>query len=252
MTYHALVVDNNPDVLEDVQDRLESIGHSYDCATCLQSACNHLAKNGYSYILLDLEIPVRYGRPSRIPNGQNLLREIRRMKGFEHIPIIVMTSHGHDSPDLAVEVLRGNGAIDYVKKPFADNGHTLEKAIQDGLTASGRARPGAAKRSGATKEEPPHPFECGELVFFKDRVELCEVKICGGPESGMIRRILDALRQTNTHGRYVRYAGAELAKLVGYERGQNGIAEAVRDFRDQVCMVMLSEANIKMACTTSS
>ncbi len=131
MTYHALVIDDSPDVLEDVKDRLESIGHTCDCVTCLQCARDRLAKNSYSYILLDLEIPVRYGRPSRIPNGQHLLREVRGMKGYEDIPIIVMTSHGHDSPDLAVEVLRCDGATDFVKKTFADSGHTLEKAIRD-------------------------------------------------------------------------------------------------------------------------
>jgi len=246
MKYHALVVDDSPDILDDVKDRLESLSHSCDCVTCLQRARDHLAKNSYSYILLDLEIPVRYGRPSRIPNGQNLLREIRGIKGYEDIPIVVMTSHGHDSPDLAVEVLRGNGAIDYVKKPFPDKGHTLEKAILDGLASSGRSRPGAAKRSGAVQDKPPQPFESGEMVFSEDRVELCDVKICGGPESGMIRRILHELRHKNVHGRYVRYSGNELAKRVDCERGQNGVAEAVRDFRSSVCEVMLDEANIQM------
>jgi hypothetical protein len=77
-------------------------------------------------------------------------------------------------------------------------------------------------------------------------VELCEVKICGGPESGMIRRILDELRQTNQHGRFVRYDGTELAKRVGCDRGQNGVAEAVRDFRNSVCEIMKEEANVKM------
>ncbi len=246
MTFHALAVDDNPEILEDVKDRLESLGHTCDCVTCLQCAREGLGKNAYSYILLDLQIPVRYGRPSRIPNGKNLLQHIRSIKGYEDIPIIVMTTHGHDSPDLAVEVLRGNGAIDYVRKPFPDKGHTLEKAIHDALTASGRSRPGAAKRSAAVKVQVPQPFECGEMVFAKDRVELCGVNICGGPESGMIRRILDELRQKNSRGRYVRYDGNQLAKRVGCERGQNGVAEAVRDFRNSVCEVMIDEANVQM------
>ena len=37
-----------------------------------------------------------------------------------------------------------------------------------------------------------------------------------------------------------------LAKRVGCDRGQNGVAEAVRDFRSSVCEMMLDEANIKM------
>ena len=245
MTFHALVVDDDPGILEDVRDRLEALGHTCDCVTCLQCAREHLAKNTYSYILLDLQIPVRYGRKSRIPNGQSLLRETRSMKGYEDIPIIVMTTHGHDSPDLAVEVLRGNGAIDYVKKPFSDSGHTLEKAIHDAMAASGRSRPGAAKRSGAAKQDPPQPFECGEMVFSEDRVELCEVKICGGPECGMIRRILDELRQVNTRGAFVAYSGTELAKRVKCPAGQNGVAGAVREFRKKTADLLLEEANVQ-------
>lgn len=246
MKYHALIVDDSPDVLDDVKDRIESLGHTCDCATCLQNAREHLDKNSYSYILLDLEIPVCYGRPSRIQNGQNLLREVHTTKGYEDMPIIVMTTHGHDSPDLAVEVLRCDGATDFVKKPFPNTGHTLEKAIHDALTATGRSRPGASKHSAAINHEPPQPFECGEMVFSEDRVELCEVKICGTPGSGMIRRILDQLKHKNSNGRYVRYGGAELAKRVECERGQNSITEAVREFRNSVCEVMLEEANVQM------
>lgn len=246
MTFHALAIDDDPAILEDVKDRLEGLGHTCDGVTCMTRARERLAHNTYSYILLDLEIPVRYGRPSRISNGQSLLREIRTMKGYQDIPIIVMTTHGHDSPDLAVEVLRCDGATDFVRKTFPDSGHTLEKAVRDALDASGRSKPGAVKRSGLLTTEPPQPFECGEMVFSPTRVELCEVKVCGGPESGMIRRILDELRHTNQHSRFVRYDGEELAKRIGCQRGQNGVSEAVAEFRTRVCEVMLDEANIKI------
>lgn len=197
-------------------------------------------------MLLDLEIPVRYSRPSRIQNGLNLLREIRGLKGYEHIPIIVMTSHGHDSPELAVQTLRGNGAIDFVCKPFADTGHTLEKAVLDALDASGRSRPGASKRSKAAKSDPPQKFEYGEMVFFDDRVELCGVVICGGADSGNMRGVLETLRQTNSHGRYVLLSGTKIAEAIGCKGGQGAISSAVRDFRDRVYQVMLEEANIEI------
>ena len=116
MTYHALVVDDNPSIVEDVKDRLESLGHTCDCVHCMDCGRKRLTAGSYSYVLLDLEIPVKYGRKSRLVNGLNMLQEIRSTRGFELIPIIIMTSHGHDSPDLAIEVLRGNGATDFVKK----------------------------------------------------------------------------------------------------------------------------------------
>lgn len=245
MKFHALVVDDNPDIIEDVKDRLESLGHTSDGVTCLQCAREHLAKNSYSYMLLDLEIPVRYGRPSRIANGQNLLREVNARKGEDRIPVIVMTSHGHDSPDLAIDVMRGNGAMDYIKKPFPDKGHTLEKAVQDALAASGRSRPGARTRSLTPGESPALPFESGEMVFFPDRVELCEVKIADGPETGMIRRILDALREKTSRDVFVAYSGTQLARRVATSAGQNGVAGAVREFRKKVAGLLLEEANIQ-------
>ena len=244
MKFHALVVDDSEDILEDVKDRLEVLAHTCDLVTCLKDAREHLSENSYSYVLLDLQIPVRYGKPSRIQNGQILIGEIRSTKGYEHTPIIVMTSHGHDSPDLAIEVMRGGGAIDYVKKPFPDSGHTLEKAVQDALAASGRSRPGAATRSGAHKQEPPQPFEAGEMVFWPTRVELCEVKVCGDTDSGMIRRILEILREKSERGSYKGYSGDELAGKVGCDGGQNGVAGAVRDFRRHVIEVLRDEANI--------
>lgn len=244
MKFHALVVDDSPEVLEDVKDRLESLGHSCDCVSCLQCARDNLAQKSYSHAVIDLEIPVRYGRPPRTQNGQHLVREIRSMAGYETLPIIVMTGHGHDSPDLAIEVLRCDGATDFVKKPFPAKGHTLEKAVMDALNASGRSRPGAAKLSSSTKKKPPQPLERGEMVFSDDRVDLCGVKICGGSESGMIRRILDELRKTNSRGAFIAYSGSELAKKVNCPAGQNGVAGAIREFRRKVAELLLDEVNI--------
>ncbi|HOQ86481.1 MAG TPA: hypothetical protein PLQ89_12275, partial [Phycisphaerae bacterium] len=60
MTFHALAIDDDPAILEDVKDRLECLGHTCDGVTCMTCAREHLATNTYSYILLDLQIPVRY------------------------------------------------------------------------------------------------------------------------------------------------------------------------------------------------
>ncbi len=43
MTFHALVVDDDPEIREDVQDRLDSLGHTCDMAES-QEAANWAAK----------------------------------------------------------------------------------------------------------------------------------------------------------------------------------------------------------------
>jgi CheY-like chemotaxis protein len=195
--------------------------------------------------LLDLEIPVKYGRKSRIQTGQNLLSEIRKIKGYESIPVIVMTSHGKDSPQLAVEVMRCNGANDYVIKPFVEDGHTLEKAIMDVLRTTGRAHPAAKKLTGRQlPPEPPRKFEAGEMVFYPSHVELCGVKICGD-DSSITRRILDVLRKKKSNGKYERYCGDKLAEIVDCDGGQTGIATCIMGFRTSVYNALYSEAQIE-------
>ena len=247
-TYHALVVDDSSDILEDVRDRLESLGHTCDCASTQEQAREVLQSGtGYSYVLLDLEIPVKYGRKSRVQNGRNLLAEIRATPGLENVPIIVMTSHGKDGPQLAIDVMRHNGADDYITKPFEANGRTMEQTIEEALSRSGRSRPGASRRSAAAKPgQPPQPFEEGELVFYDTHVELCGVKLCGDGDGGIIRPVLDLLRERRPNGKRAFYSGDQLACRLDLDRGQNAIAEAVRDFRNQAARLLLAEANVQI------
>ena len=61
----ALIVDDDSDILDSVSDILESLGHECDHADSVESARQRLASSNYTYVLLDLEIPVRSGR--RLP-----------------------------------------------------------------------------------------------------------------------------------------------------------------------------------------
>ncbi|MGE0443562.1 MAG: response regulator, partial [Gemmatimonadales bacterium] len=250
MSYHALVIDDDPHIIEDLKDRLESMGHTCDTAGCQTTARERLEAGTYSYVLLDLQIPVRYGRKPMVQNGQNLLEEIRRKRGLEELPVIVMTAQGLDGHELAVEVMRDGGASDFVGKDkesnsFPSKGDTLEKRIKNVLIRSGRARPGASKRSVvAARAAEPQPFEEGEMVFYPTRVELEGIKICGDPDSRR-RKILNELRHRDTRDRFVAYGGDDLAEKIGCrDRGQNGVAEAVRDFRKLVTEVMREQANL--------
>lgn len=134
---HALVVEDHEFVRDDIMDRLESMGHSCDCVETQEEAQECLNENSYSYILLDLQIPFSYNRPTDIRNGINLLYKIHENNQElpVPVPVIVMTSHGHDSPDLAVEVLSEHKAVHFVKKPLAlpHSRDSLEEKIRSTL-----------------------------------------------------------------------------------------------------------------------
>jgi len=249
MTFHALVVDDNRDVLDDVKDRLESLGHTCDLAETQADARALLEHGRFSYALLDLEIPVRYGSPCRIGNGKNLVREMRTMRGLADVPIIVMTAHGHGSPRLAVDVMKHRGAVDFVMKPFSEADPPLERVIEDVLRVTRRDHPGAKSHSELARDpDPPQPFEEGEMVFFETRIELCGVRICDGVGSGLVRAILDIIREKDSRGRFIALSGEELAQRAGDTMTrQNDIADAVRRLREKTQAVLLEEANIR--CT---
>jgi len=237
MAYKALIVDDDPNVRDEVGEILDSMGHEHDDAACQEEARELLAGNQYSYHLLDLEIPVRTGRGlPRIQNGENLLGEILRQRGTRREPVIVITGHGKEGPGLGVRMMR-LGAADYVNKPFPSTGRTLDIAIREALVGGKHVAPGQASSF-------HKPFKGGELVFYKYRVELCGVKICGGGNL-LIRRILDALKQKRPNGKYVAYSGHELAAEVGCPAEVNRIAGAIRDFRRDTMHVGNRRANRK-------
>jgi len=244
---HALVIDDDPEILSIVGDLLRSLGHGFETASTQEDARNWIAKGGFSYILLDLEIPVQYGRPPMISAGKNLIQEIREAKTTRALPVIVITAHCQT--EHAVDVMK-LGAMDFVTKPFPSTGATLEKSITDALN---KAALGAANQIGGSGKKRKNPlpkepirFESGEMVIASDRIELSGVQICNGEEEGgLSRKILEYLSEKNTFGKYRSQSGSQLAKRFKLERGQQGIADAISVFRKKVRSLMKEEANIE-------
>jgi DNA-binding response OmpR family regulator len=246
MTHEALVVDDNLEVLEMVQDILDSPGHKYDCVTCQEEARKKYQGKHYSYYLVDLEIPVREGRGiPRIQNGENLIREIVAHRGRNGAPIIVMTGHGTTTPNLAVQTMK-LGANDYVTKPFdSGEGNKLDKAIKEALEKKSRSEFQEVPQITSPRATVPTAFHGGELVFYPERVELCGVKICGSRQNGLIRGILDILREKRANGSYVALSGLELAEKLGCPGEQNKISSCIGRFRQSVADVLRKEAGLK-------
>ena len=217
----ALIVDDHPSIREVLEDRMEALGHDHDSAGTQEEARGFFQHRRYGYILLDMEIPSRYGKPASISNGKILLREIRGSEFNAETPVLVITAHGLDSTDLVVEVWR-MGATDFIKKPFGEN---LETAIQEALDRERKKSPGSAHTSGETTI-----LRKPELLVTKDQIELNGVILCTST-SGIIWKIMCLLLTRREDGKFPILAGGIIAKKVEAERGQNAVSDAVGDKR---------------------
>ncbi len=230
MTVRALVVEDSEAIAQDVADILESLGHKSDLAMDQESARKLLGPDKYNYVLLDLEIPVKRGRLCRIENGKNLLAEIRETSGMESVPVIVMTAHGNDSPDLAVSVLK-EGAVDYVKKPFT--GGELDKAVREILGRSEQQTAGPARGRGRAARRKLAPFNADqrELVIHDDHVTVCGVTVWTESQHSHMRVMLTRL-SAKERGRYVRINGTRLGRALG-RNASNPVSRLIKEFRDR-------------------
>lgn len=227
MNPHALIIDDDLRIRETLADRLESLGHSFDEATSQEEGKEALRKARYDYVLLDLELPLRRGRPASLETGKNLLRDAVADSSLQRTGFIVITAFGHDSPDLAVEVMK-IGAADFVRKPY----HGLESAIRDFLKRRAAGGEDAVTTTGELR-----PFTGGELLFLPDRVDLNGVEICGDSQAGIIRHILEQLAHRDADGEFVRLPAKILALPFGDGKTQT-VTDAINRFRDRATKVM--------------
>jgi signal transduction histidine kinase len=137
----ALVVDDDPDILEVLEMRLQSMGLEVTLARSYQEAIKLLDDRGFDVALFDLRMePV---------SGLKLMAAAHERQ--PRLPVLIMTAHG--TIDNAVEAVR-QGAFDYLAKPFVPEelrgkvgralserrwtrDRTLLKAVGDALGSSG-------------------------------------------------------------------------------------------------------------------
>ncbi|HSB78955.1 MAG TPA: sigma-54 dependent transcriptional regulator [Candidatus Methylomirabilis sp.] len=113
-----LVVDDDPDILDLLSDRLRLMRFEVVCASDGQEALDLLRQDAPPLSILDLQLP-------RL-SGLEVLQAVRR-EGLE-TTVIVITAWG--TPDRAVEAMRA-GAYDFIPKPL-DPAH-LEVVINKAL-----------------------------------------------------------------------------------------------------------------------
>jgi len=190
MKHKALVVDDDPEIIDMVLDVLASIGHDHDAAGDQAEAHRFLAAGEYSYVLLDLEIPARGWRSRpRIQNSVNLLEQIRESVGMSDAPVIFMSDRVPKDSEVAVEMMRlatdlaGQKAVDYIHKPFPTDGRTLDRVIKKMLGLDGTPRRRRRRRS--AKERKPRSVLSGKKDGSIDRAKAIDQK-SDAPEARVI------------------------------------------------------------------
>ncbi|WP_447972013.1 sigma-54-dependent transcriptional regulator [Nitrospira sp. Kam-Ns4a] len=113
-----LIVDDAPDILTVLQDRLGALGFDTIIAEDGPRALELLDREAPSLMLLDIEMPGC--------SGLDVLRRLSQAGGGRpELPVIVMTAHG--TITRAVEAMKA-GAVDFITKPL--EGDHLELAIR--------------------------------------------------------------------------------------------------------------------------
>jgi len=105
MGLKVLLVDDEADILEVIQDRLEAYGFDVVSASTGVEALDKLAVEKFDGVFLDVKMPEM--------GGIEALEEIR--KRDQKIPIIIITSSS--TREAAIDAI-AKGADDYVLKPF--------------------------------------------------------------------------------------------------------------------------------------
>ncbi len=108
-----LIVDDDPDIVLMLEDRLQASGYDTITASEGKQALEQITHESPQLVLLDLTLPKL--------SGLDVLKRLSQMKPSEPLPVIVMTAHG--SIEAAVDAMK-EGAYDFLTKPL-DNEHLL-------------------------------------------------------------------------------------------------------------------------------
>lgn len=220
MKPHALIIDDDPEIREHLKERLESFGHECLAVGSQSEAEEMFKQHTFAYVLLDLEIPIRYGRVSAKSMGENTLRNLRKDPRNGNAPVLVITAHGKDSPALAVKLMK-LGAVDFLNKPFDER---LEESINEALQ-----KHAARRQDKETSSDSMQPFKGGELIFTEEAAELLDARIVRSNATGY--RILKTLAANTPQGARVAMSGKALAKSLNLERGDESVNETIKSLR---------------------
>jgi DNA-binding response OmpR family regulator len=113
-----MIVDDDPDIRQILEDRLEAQQFQVVTAANGQEALDKVGAAAPALMLLDLQMPVMDG-----------MQVLRSLKGRPGPAIVVITAFG--TRDRTIEARR-EGAFDFVTKPFSfeELDHVIKKALR--------------------------------------------------------------------------------------------------------------------------
>ena len=234
MKPQALVIDDDPEIREHLKERLDSLGHECTTVGSQAEAEEMFKQHTFAYILLDLEIPIRYGRVPAKNMGENTLRNLRKDARNANAPVLIITAHGKDSPALAVKLMK-LGAVDFLNKPFDER---LEESINEALQ-----KHAAKKQDKETAKDSMLPFAAGELIFTEDAAEILESRIVRSNTNGY--RVLQTLAAKTPQGSRIALSGKALAKALTLERGDEAVSETIKSLRNNFRKAM-AQKNLRV------
>ncbi len=177
----VLVVDDNPSNVALLKTLLEDEGlHRITTLTDSRQVEHMLSSLDPDLVLLDLHMPYI--------DGHRVLQTITRFAAGTYLPVLVLTA---DSTTDARDRALGNGARDYLTKPF----DTVEVALRVSNLLETRQLYGALRRTALAHVSPTSESELSER-----RV-----------------RILDVLRSRTITPHYQPVVDTETGAIVGYE-----------------------------------
>ncbi len=181
MKHRALVVEDDPKVIDQIVEVLESLDHAFDTACSQAEAIRRIREGRYSYVLTDVDIPARTrtGTPW-IQNTVNLVEQVVDAKGKDAPPVIVISDRVAGAASLTVEMmrlamdLRGKGVADVIEKPFSMEGRTLDRVIKKTLGPNGSGRVGASSPAPGTPAKDDNPPAAPRPAELQPAGELCD------------------------------------------------------------------------------
>jgi CheY-like chemotaxis protein len=141
----VLLVEDEPQMAEELGELLESLGHAHLHAGNKEDAERLVAEGAFCYVLLDLQIKAnRDSIKAHVEAGQSLLEHIRERyprrndEGRHRLQILVMSGHAKEHY-YVVKALQ-EGADDFITKPVGESKPPFKDKIQDALRRSGREK----------------------------------------------------------------------------------------------------------------